>query len=91
MANAYAFAERVRNWLDEGIAVHEGLAREGAELVRRLQLMPDQTFKSIARRSGLSKGYLSNVANGNRILNPESFVLLSDLARTMGNDAWRTL
>ena len=74
---SHDFRERIRDWLDERVAINEGLDWEGPRLIQRL--MKDHSLREIARLSELSPTYLSNVLNERISISPGAFVTLSYL------------
>jgi len=79
------FVDRIKNMLDEQEIVREGLWHEGPNLVDRLSRR--SSLRDIARRSGLSPTYLSQVLNRKAIISARAFVSLSNLdLNTKGSD-----
>lgn len=71
------FAERVKNMMDEQEIVREGLWHEGPSIVDRLSRR--SSLRDVARRTGLSPTYLSQVLHGKVIISARAFVALSEL------------
>ena len=71
------FVERVTNWIDEGNVIQEGLSCKGPELIA--ELTRTISLRELARRSGLSPTYLSQVANGKVVVSPGAYVRLAGL------------
>lgn len=73
--NYTSFVERITNWIDEGNVIHEGLAYEAPKLVA--QITRCISLRELARRTGLSATYLSQVANGHVVISPGAFVKIA--------------
>ena len=66
------FIERVTNWIDEGQVIQEGLSIKGPDLIA--QITRRISLRELARRTGFSPTYLSQVANAKVVISPGAFV-----------------
>lgn len=71
------FVERVTNWIDEGKVINDGLSMHGPDLIARLTRTI--SLRELARRTGLSPTYLSQVANAKVTISPGAFVQIASL------------
>lgn len=76
MGNHRDFLGRVKNYLDEELVIREGLWYEGPLLIERLTA--HKSLRQLARETGFSPTYLSQVSSGKVILNERAFVRLSE-------------
>jgi AraC-like DNA-binding protein len=73
------FPRIVQKHLDEAQSIREGLAHEGPQLVRRICSRPGCSLRKLAKQSGLSPTYLSQIENRKAICSPGAFVTLSEI------------
>lgn len=71
------FTQRVENLLAEQEIVREGLWHEGPRIVDELRRKT--SLRDVARRSGLSPTYLSQVLHSNVIISLSAFMRLAKL------------
>lgn len=74
-----AFANRVNDWIEESGDIREGLDHYGHRLVESMCV--GRTLRQLARDSGLSPTYLSQVNNERVIISPHAFARLWRLRR----------
>jgi AraC-like DNA-binding protein len=72
-----SFVDRVTNWIDEGKIIHEGLSYEGQSLIKKITRRI--SLRELARRTGFSPTYLSQVANGYVVISPGAFVKIATM------------
>lgn len=78
------FARRVEKWLDEGDVIREGLSHEGHAIVHRLCGIEKDgkgtmSLRAVARRTGLSATYISQILNRKASVSPEAYLKIAKL------------
>jgi transcriptional regulator with XRE-family HTH domain len=72
-----SFVERVTNWINESKIIREVLSYEGQSLIT--QITRRIPLRELARRTGFSPTYLSQVANGHVVISPGAFVKIATM------------
>lgn len=67
----------VREWIESGDKVRRILARSGSKAIKKI--CKQMSLRELARRTGLSPTYLSQVATKKTSISPEAFLKIHEV------------